>query len=211
MVPRMKTKAAPPVTHLQGRRTLPLIEAFFEFNQLKQLYRQGWLRMGIPAERCESVAEHSFGVALLGLFVADTYFPEADAAKVVRIALLHDLGEARVGDITPHDGVQAGDKHARERRAVEEILGGLPKGAEYIALWEEYERGTSFEARLVKQVDRLEMGLQALIYEHQGFGDLSQFFASVEKALEAPKLRAVLEELESLRPQAPSPTGRGPG
>jgi putative hydrolase of HD superfamily len=211
MVPRMKTKAAPPVTHLQGRRTLPLIEAFFEFNQLKQLYRQGWLRVGIPPERCESVAEHSLGVALLGLFVADTYFPEADASKVVRIALLHDLGEARVGDITPHDGVRAGDKHARERRAVEEILGRLPKGAEYIALWEEYERGTSFEARLVKQVDRLEMGLQALVYEHQGFGDLSQFFASVEKALEAPELRAVLTELESLRPGTPSPSGRGPG
>lgn len=197
----MKTKAAPPLPLLQGRKTLPLIEAYFELNHLKQLFRQGWLRVGIPPERCESVAEHSLFVALLGLFVADGFFPEADASKVVRIALLHDLGEAYAGDITPHDGVDKAAKHALERRAVETIFGKLPRAAEYLALWDEYEHGTSFEARLVRQLDRLEMGLQACVYEHQGMGDLSQFYASVDKALEAPELRAVLAELEALRPE----------
>jgi putative hydrolase of HD superfamily len=197
----MQTKAAPPIGLLQGRKTLPLIEAYFELNHLKQLFRQGWLRVGLPPARCESVAEHSLFVALLGLFIADGFFPEADASKVVRIALLHDLGEAYAGDITPHDGVGREDKHALERRAVETIFGKLPRGAEYLALWDEYEHGTSFEARLVRQLDRLEMGLQACVYEHQGVGDLSQFFASVEKALEAPELRAVLAELEALRPR----------
>lgn len=196
----MRTKAPPPAAHLSGKATLPLIEAYFEFNHLKQLYRQGWLRVGIPPERCESVAEHSIGVALLSLFIADTWFPEVDASKVVRIALLHDLGEARVGDITPHDGVNPTQKHALERQAMEQILGKLPRGAEYLALWEEYERGASFEARLVRQVDRLEMSLQACVYEHQGMGDLSQFFASAQKAMETPQLQAILAELQALRP-----------
>ena len=200
MVRAMQTKAAPPISHLQGRRTLPLIEAYFELNHLKQLYRQGWLRVGLARERCESVAEHSFGMALLCLFLADSYFPEADASKVVRIALLHDLGEAYAGDFTPHDTVSKEEKHRLEQQAVERILTKLPRGAEYLALWREYEEGTSFEARLVRQVDRLEMGLQATIYEHQGAGDLSQFFASVHKALETPELKAVLAELEKLRP-----------
>ncbi len=53
----------------------PLIQAYFELNHLKQLYRQGWLRVGIPPERCESVAEHSLGVALLCLFIADCVVP----------------------------------------------------------------------------------------------------------------------------------------
>ncbi len=201
----MQTKATPPISHLQGRRTLPLIEAYFEFNHLKQLYRQGWLRVGLSKERCESVAEHSFGMALLCLFLADSYFPEADASKVVRIALLHDLGEAYVGDITPHDKVSREEKLQREQQAVERILAKLPLGAEYLELWQEYEHGTSFEARLVRQVDRLEMGLQAAIYEHQGAGDLSEFFASVHKALETPELKTVLAELEKLRPGAPAP------
>lgn len=54
--------------------------------------------------------------------------------------------------------------------------------------------------RLVRQLDRLEMGLQACIYEGQGAGDLSEFFASVHQALETPELKALLAELERLRP-----------
>jgi putative hydrolases of HD superfamily len=196
----MHTKATPSIALLRGRRTLPLIEAYFELHHLKQLYRQGWLRVGIPRETCESVAEHSFFVALLCLFLADTCFPEADASKLVRMALLHDVGEARAGDITPHDGVSREEKQHREREAVQRIFSELPRGADYLALWEEYEQGTSFEARLVRQVDRLEMGLQATVYEHQGAGDLSQFFASVHKVLETPELQALLAELETLRP-----------
>ncbi|HLL52366.1 MAG TPA: HD domain-containing protein, partial [Myxococcaceae bacterium] len=197
------TKAPAPVNLLRGRSTLPLIEAYFELNHLKQLFRQGWLRVGLSRERCESVAEHSYGVALLCLFLADAYFPDLDATKVVRIALLHDLGEAYVGDITPHDGVTKEQKHARERQAAERILSKLPNGAAYLALWDEYEHGSSPEGRLVRQVDRLEMGLQACVYELQGAGDLSQFYASVEKALEAPELRALLTELQALRPATP--------
>ena len=196
----MHTKASPPIQLLEGRHTLPLVQAYFEAAQLKALFRQGWLRAGIPRERCESVAEHSYGVALLCLFVCDAHFPEADAARALRIALLHDLGEAYVGDITPHDGVDKARKHQLEREAVHTLVAKLPRGAEYLALWEEYEQGSSFEARLVRQLDRLEMGLQACIYELQGAGDLSDFYASVERALEAPELRQVLDELETLRP-----------
>lgn len=196
----MKTKSSPPIALLGGRKTLPLIETYFELNHLKQLFRQGWLRVGIAQERCESVAEHSLFVALLSLFIVDSHFPEADAGRAMRIALLHDLGEAYVGDLTPHDGVGREDKHAMERQAMEQLVGKLPRGAEYLALWDEYEQGSSFEGRLVRQVDRLEMGLQACVYEYQGAGDLSEFFASVAKALEAPELRAVLAELEALRP-----------
>jgi putative hydrolase of HD superfamily len=105
-----------------------------------------------------------------------------------------------VGDITPHDGVTKEQKHAQERQAAERILSKLPNGAAYLALWDEYEHGSSPEGRLVRQVDRLEMGLQACVYELQGAGDLSQFYASVEKALEAPELRALLTELQALRP-----------
>jgi len=198
----MQTKAAAPATFLQGRSAQALVQAYFEFNQLKHLYRQGWLRVAIPRERCESVAEHSFGVALLCLFLADSHFPEADVSKLLRIALLHDIGEARVGDITPHDGVSKAEKEAQERIAVQQVLGALPRAAEYVALWEEYEHGTSLEARLVRQVDRLEMGFQACIYEHLGAGDLSEFYASTAKALESPELKAVLEELRALRPSA---------
>ncbi|MFY0583316.1 HD domain-containing protein [Cystobacter fuscus] len=61
------------------------------------------------------------------------------------------MGEARAGDITPHDGVSREEKQRLEREAVQRIFSALPRGADYLALWEEYEQGTSFEARLVRR------------------------------------------------------------
>jgi putative hydrolase of HD superfamily len=202
----MRTKAAPPATAAapaspDAPPRSPLLEAYLELNQLKHLYRQGWLRVGVAPERCESVAEHSFFVALLCLFLADAHFPALDRGRLLRMALLHDAAEARVGDVTPHDGVTREEKHRREREAARALLLGLPRGEEYLALWEEYEAGQTPEARLVKEVDRLEMGLQARVYALQGAaGDLSEFVASAERALSSPGLRALLDEAAALRP-----------
>lgn len=196
----MKTKAPPPVSHLDGKSTHPLIRAWFEMAQLKQLYRQGWLRVGVPEAQCESVAEHSLGVAFLTLLLADQLIEGVDAPRALRMALLHDLGEARVGDLTPHHGVSPEEKHQRERAAVREILGGLPRGDEYVALLDDYDRGESAEAKLVRQLDRLEMALQACAYEHQTGIDLGQFFDSARKVFEHPAVTQTAEELERLRP-----------
>lgn len=195
----MHTKAPAPVTFLR-RGQPPLLELYFELSALKLLFRQGWLRAGVSRERTESVAEHTLFVALFSWFVTDAHFPQADAGRVMRIALLHDLGEAYVGDLTPHDGVAQEEKHAKEKAAVEQMLGKLPNGGEYLSLWEEYERGESLEARIVREVDRLEMGLQACVYELQGAPDLSQFFASAEKVVSSGPMRELLVQAQTLRP-----------
>ena len=85
----MHASAPPPLSYFVGEALSPLIEAYVEVNHLKQLYRRGWLQRGIPAERCESVAEHSFGVAVLSLFLLDAHFPTLDRIKVLQMALLH--------------------------------------------------------------------------------------------------------------------------
>lgn len=195
----MKTKAPLPLDQLQGKQVLPLIEAYFEFNHLKQLYRQGWLLRGIPPERCESVADHTFGVAMLAMLLAETYFPELDPGKVLRLALLHDFGEIYAGDITPFDGIDRAEKLRREQAGVAQVLAKLPQGERYLALWEEYETQHSPEARFVRQIDRLEMALQASVYEHQGLGDLSEFFDYVRSFLNQPELQGILRALEGLR------------
>lgn len=195
----MHTKASIAITHLQGKNTLPLVQAYFEFHQLKQLYRQGWLKRGISPDRCESVAEHSFGVAVLSIFIAEAYFPELDLSKVVKMGLLHDFGEIYAGDFTPSDLISPEEKQHLEAESVREVLAKLPNGAGYIALWEEYDRQESPEARFIAQVDRLEMVLQASVYEHEGLADLSEFFTSTEPVLSAPDLKAMLQALQALR------------
>ncbi|KAL8455733.1 hypothetical protein Emag_000458 [Eimeria magna] len=137
--------------------------SFFEFvSLLKRVKRSGWLRSIEPAH-AESVGDHSFGVA--AQFVA---LPEEDLivqgekanrARCMMMALVHDLAESIVGDLTPHDNVNSTEKRKLERNALEQICSSLvpERSAEIQALWEEYENGQTPEAQLVKDADKLEM------------------------------------------------------
>ncbi|MCJ8282524.1 MAG: HD domain-containing protein, partial [Rivularia sp. ALOHA_DT_140] len=167
--------------------------------QLKQLYRPGWLHIGVSPHNCESVAEHSFCVALLALVLTDEYSIELDSAKVVRMALIHDLGEIYAGDFTPADKIDKYQKYQLEKQSVTKVLEKLPHALKWVALWEEYEKGESAESQLVRQLDKLEMALQASVYEHQGLADLSVFFASANRSLSWLELKLILIRLEELR------------
>lgn len=196
----METKRAHAIQHLAGRKAPPIVEVFYEFNHLKTLFRQGWLRAGIAKEHCETVAEHSLGVALLAFFLADGHFPHLDKWKLVRMGLLHDFGEIYAGDIVPGK-MPAAEKHARERQSVERVFAKLPRGRDYLDVWEEFEAGRTAEARFLREIDRLEMALQASVYEHEFPVDLSAFFDSADQALATDELRGVLAALRDLRPR----------
>ena len=198
----METKTSAPISLLAGEEAPAWITAYYEINQLKQLYRQGWLQRGIPKRLCESVAEHSFSMALLALLLIDQISPALDRQQVMLMALIHDLGEIYAGDFTPQDGVPSGEKHTLEAKAFQQVFGELPAGQRYIDVWRAYERGESPEARFVKQVDRLEMALQASVYSRRGFPKMGDFFDSARKTLEAEPLRQLLAEVEALSPQA---------
>jgi 5'-deoxynucleotidase YfbR-like HD superfamily hydrolase len=200
----METKASAPGSLLAGQQVSAWIAAYYEINQLKQLYRQGWLQRGIPRSLCESVAEHSFSMALLALLLVDQVAPELDRQQVLLMALIHDLGEIYVGDFTPQDGMPSEDKHDLEARAIQQMFGGLPDGKRYIHLWQAYEQGQSPEARFVKWVDRLEMALQASIYARRGFPEMQDFFDSARAALGETPLGQLLAEVEALRPSLQS-------
>jgi putative hydrolase of HD superfamily len=133
---------------------------------LKHVDRAGWKRIGVTHP--ESVAAHSWGVALLALLRCP---PELDREKLLAMAILHDLAEVRVGDLTPHDGVPREEKHRREATAMDELLASRP---ELRALWDEAEAGETAEAKLLKELDRADMGVQAGKYAALGV-DVSEF------------------------------------
>ena len=194
----MQTKASLPSDLLAGLRVSPILSAFFEFTHLKQLYRQGWLKRGVPPERCESVAEHSLGVAILALWLSQACFPELDANKVVWMALFHDFGEIYTGDLIPSDMVSADEKHLREKNSVQQVLGKLTRGEHYMEIWEEFEQGETLEAQFIHQIDRLEMGFQAGIYGLQGLIDPQEFIQTTDQVLFDPRLREIFTELKEL-------------
>jgi putative hydrolase of HD superfamily len=154
-------------------RAALLLEAL----ELKELERAGWLRVGVVAP--ESVAAHSWGVAWLALLLCPV---ELDRERVLTIALVHDLPEVRVGDITPHDGVSEGDKHAIEAAAAAGLLGGAPR---LLAAWQEYAEDESAEARFVHVLDKLDMALQAIRYAQAQGIDTGEFIESARRKVPA--------------------------
>ena len=128
---------------------------------LKDLPRQGWVEAGVVNP--ESVAAHSYGAAVLAMFMADSM--GLDAGKILRMTLLHDMAESITGDIIP-GSMPPEDKKERESRAMNRILCSLPKPIQdmYHKTWEEYTMHDSPESILVHDADKLDMALQAKRY-----------------------------------------------
>lgn len=162
---------------------------------LKLLPRTGWLQRGL--QNVESVADHSFGVAALALLVGDLH-PELDRGRLLATAVLHDMAEALIGDLPASASRLIGKaaKHGAERKAMLELLGGLPGADGYLELWEEYNQGATPEARLIKALDRLEMLAQTLAYERAGARGLGEFWAERNGwGEEFPIVRALADQL----------------
>jgi putative hydrolase of HD superfamily len=140
-----------------------LVEFLRSAERLKSVHRSGFTSAGLP----ESVAEHSWRLALMAMLLRHE-FPELDAGKVLRMCLIHDLGEAISGDIPAPEQARrreqdpSAGKAEQERRDLVTLLAPLPAALqlEITTLWDEYEAAVSPEARLVKALDKLETILQ---------------------------------------------------
>ena len=183
-----------------------LLALYTQIATLKLLPRTGWLQRGV--HNAESIAEHTFGVATLALLIGDT-IDSLDRGKLLAIAMLHDLAEVLMSDLpaSAKRFIGAAHKHDAERSALEEMLAKLPNRAEYLALWDEYARGCSREARLVKGIDRIEMLAQALAYERAGSRALGEFWEDIEDGWsdEFPILRVLAAEILERRASPRSP------
>lgn len=194
----MKTKNRNPALLLEGKTVNPIIEFYFEFNHLKQLFRQGWFLNGIPEDKCESVADHLFGVCILSLVIGENYYPTLDIKKLLEMALIHELGEINIGDVTPHDRISKQVKYEWELKSIIEIMSKIPNGKHYVSLWKEYEEGQTPEAKLLKQVDYLEMGLQACIYAMRYNIPIDDFIRSTKKRLHDKKLTDLFNDAKKI-------------
>jgi putative hydrolase of HD superfamily len=163
-----------------------MLSTLIELQRLKGLERTGWMLRGI-APGAESVADHSYGVALAAMLMADELIARGVAVnmeRVLRVALLHDWAEVRVGDM-PRTAAEYFGAEARkraERAAFEDIVSHLDADGVaqmYNALHEDYEERASLEARLVKAADVIDLLVQALAFERAGMRGLDEFWDGV--------------------------------
>lgn len=157
--------------------------------RLKRVPRTGWVDRGVARDEVESVADHSYLTAIIA-WLAALDQPNLDANRVLKLAMIHDLAEAIVGDAPPYGPDEVPDrddvdalraffsvrhlrspegaaaKRTAEDAAFSRLAAGLPPvaRAELTSLWSEYEAQATPEARFVKDADRLEAYVQALHY-----------------------------------------------
>ncbi|QEL21071.1 HD domain-containing protein [Limnoglobus roseus] len=125
--------------------------------QLKNTLRNSWTSAG----RRESTAEHTWRLCLMAVLFRES-FPDVDFAKLIKICVIHDLGEAVGGDIPAIAQVAGVPKAAKERQDLLQLLQPLPDRLrdEVLSLWDEYEAAATPEAKLAKALDKLETILQ---------------------------------------------------
>lgn len=170
---------------------------------LKTTPREGWRRFGI--NHGESIADHMYRMSILTLLCPPSLASRLNIPHCTKMALVHDMAESLVGDITPQDGVPKVEKSRREATTMDFLTtGGLlgqRSGAEEAGrgirdVWQEYEDGKTLEAQFVHDVDKMELVLQMVEYERSNEGRINlEEFRWVATKIELPEVREWCEEV----------------
>lgn len=176
--------------------SLTMVKDFFKIAaNLKNISRQGWIDK-LSLNNPESVADHTFSMAVIGMVISD--LENLNSEKVLKMILLHDLAESKIGDIIP-DQMSIEEKQRLENSAFDEIIKTLPESimSNYVEIWKEYQENTTSESQIVHQIDKFEMTLQAKIYQSQGHSKekLETFYESAKSSITHPKLKELFTQI----------------
>ncbi|MEM5872154.1 MAG: HD domain-containing protein [Candidatus Aenigmatarchaeota archaeon] len=165
--------------------------------ELKKIKRTGWVSRG--TKNPESVADHSFSLAILAYIFSKKY--GLNIEKCIKMALVHDLCEIYSGDIPskPFSDIKYEEnKRKKEEEGLKKLLKFLPEEfrEEIFSLWKEFEDAKTKEARLVKDLDKLEMCLQALDYAKSEYKkELSEFFEDGKNNIRTKEIREIFNKI----------------
>ena len=174
---------------------MELLDFFKNSLNLKNISRQGWIDK-LFIEQPESVADHSYSMAVMAMVISD--LENYDSEKILKMVLLHDLAESKIGDFTP-DQITKDKKEKIENNAFYEIIENLPESIKlkYVEIWKEYQNQISIESKIVYQIDRLEMALQAKTYQKDGSSkeDITTFLETAKSDITHPKLQQLFRKI----------------
>jgi putative hydrolase of HD superfamily len=172
-----------------------ILDFFKTAVNLKNISRQGWINK-LSLKHPESVADHSYSMAIMGMVISD--LENYNSEKILKMTLLHDLAESKIGDYIPNQ-ISKENKIKIENKAYDEIINSLPDSIklQYAQIWEEYQKQESPESKIVHQIDKLEMALQAKMYQKEGSpkDTIESFFKSAKNEITHPKLKAILDQI----------------
>ncbi|KAL1399527.1 hypothetical protein pipiens_008149 [Culex pipiens pipiens] len=165
---------------------------------LKHMKRTGWVLRNV--KDCESISGHMYRMGMMSFLLDGSQ--GLDRIRVMELALVHDLAESIVGDITPYCGISREEKLLREFSAMSEISELLgPSKDKLLELFNEYEAGKTAEAKFVKDLDRLDMVMQAFEYEKRDNCPMKhqEFFDSTKGKFSHPLVINIVNEINAQR------------
>ena len=175
-----------------------LFELADSLEVLQRLHRTGFVMSGVATP--QSIADHTFGVTLWTLLLLERLPDKAtlDVAKMLRMAILHETAEAKIGDIPLPARRYLNSEHISraEQQAVNDMFQDFPD--EWRLTWEEFEAAQSREARIVKAADKLELMHKILAYESSGTGNFERFWENDDNFRWAgiPEAKELFEEMK---------------
>ncbi|MET8043426.1 HD domain-containing protein [Micromonospora sp. NPDC005215] len=170
----------------------------FEAGVLKRAARTGWWFAGV--KQPESIAEHSFRTALIGMMLAA--MEGADPARVSMLCVLHDTQETRITDI-PHIAKRYLTAVPNTAVTADQVAACPPAVTEAItAAVAEYEAGETLEAVVARDADKLECLVQAVEYRHQGVDNVQRWIDSSRAALKTTSAHRLADAALSGQPLA---------
>ena len=154
----------------QEKRLDDAMRFYLLATQLKYKIRSGWdeTHWNVSKERLESIAEHVYGTCILALSIDSEFKTNLDINKVVKMLVIHELGEVVIGDITPFDNITPEEKMEKEHEAIKEVIGDLIKKDEFYSLLLEFDDKKTKEAIFAHHCDKLEADIQAKVYQDMG-------------------------------------------
>lgn len=172
-----------------------ILNFYKEYIKLEQILRKGWLMCNVPAERLESVADHTLQLIMLASVVTKELNMSIDLKKLTEMLLIHDLGEVVVRDISEVEMDRYSQK-AKEADAVKALLNTLDKdnAKYYYSLWEEMESLNTEISKFAYLLDKIDAVIKASIYEEEfALDGLFDEFSGLQKQ-KGTFTQSVLEE-----------------
>jgi len=157
------------------------------FYKLKEVKRSGW-ESKLLLSHPESVAEHTLSMVVLALVIAEyNNYASTKIIKMIKMTLIHDLGESIIGDYMPNTIITEKKKQL-EDNAINKIISKIPWLVirnNYIKLWSEFRENKTNISRLIHLIDKLDMAIQAKYYmennKNINKSDVKPFFDSALK------------------------------
>ncbi|RUM88818.1 MAG: phosphohydrolase [Thermodesulfatator sp.] len=171
--------------------TTEIVKLMFEAAMLKRTERTGYAFLGTGRENS---AAHSFSTAFIALLLGKMV-PEADSRKLVFMALIHDLPEARTGDA---NAVHKKYIRRDEMRAFMHAVEGCSLADDLMDLYREYHEGQSLEARLARDADQIDMLVSLKEQMDCGNPNAERWIPHVEKRLMTPEAKRLAQGIRQV-------------